>query len=54
MMKTLVRPKSRLSCHRGSGTILSITRWDLGKNKWQMNKAMGRFPKGIIISLAFN
>ena len=54
MKKTLVRPKNRLSCHRGSGTILNITRWDLGRNKWQMNKAMGRLPKGNIISLAFN
>ena len=54
MTKTLVRPKSRLSCHRGSGTILNTTRWDLGKNKWQMNKAIGRLPKGNIISLAFN
>ena len=53
MTKTLVRPKNRLSCHRGSGTILNTTRWDLGKNKWQMNKAMERLHKGNIISLAF-
>ena len=53
MTKTLVRPKSRLSCHRGSGTILNFTRWDLGRNKWQINKAMERLHKGNIISLAF-
>ena len=53
MMKTLVRPKNRLSCHKGSGTILNITRWDLGRNKWQINKAMERLHKGNIISLAF-
>ena len=53
MMKTLVRPRNRLSCRRGSGTILNITRWDLGMNKWQMNKATGRLRKGNIISLAF-